>query len=72
MSVAPAAPGDGPATYPVAVIGVGNMGAAMAANLLSRSWPVAVCDLLPERSQALAEWDDAALLQWLTQGPTTG
>ncbi len=40
--------------YPVAVIGVGNMGGAMAANLLSRRWPVHVCDLLPERSQALA------------------
>ncbi len=39
--------------YPVAVIGVGNMGGAMAANLLTRGWPVRVCDLRPERSQAL-------------------
>lgn len=42
------------AVYPVAVIGVGNMGGAMAANLLSRGWPVRVCDLVPERSQTLA------------------
>lgn len=42
------------AVYPVALIGVGNMGGAMAANLLARDWPVRVCDLLPERSQALA------------------
>ncbi len=41
------------AVYPVAVIGVGNMGGAMAAHLLSRGWPVRVCDLLPERGQAL-------------------
>ncbi len=39
----------------VAIIGVGNMGGAMAANLLSRGWAVHVCDLLPERSQALAD-----------------
>ncbi len=54
MSIAAAAPKANPAVYPVAVIGVGNMGGAMAANLLSRGWPVHVCDLLPERSQALA------------------
>lgn len=40
--------------YPVAVIGVGNMGGAMAANLLGRGWPVRVCDLVPQRMQALA------------------
>ena len=39
--------------FPVAIVGVGNMGGAMAANLLARHWPVHVCDLLPERSQAL-------------------
>ena len=40
--------------YPVAVIGVGNMGGAMAGRLLERGWPVHVCDCLPERAQALA------------------
>lgn len=43
-----------PSPYPVAVIGVGNMGGAMAANLLARGWPVHVCDLVPQRMQALA------------------
>lgn len=42
------------AAYPVAIIGVGNMGGAMAANLLERGWSVHVYDLLPNRSQALA------------------
>lgn len=42
------------APWPVAIIGVGNMGGAMAANLLARGWPVHVCDRLPERSEALA------------------
>lgn len=42
------------AVYPVAVIGVGNMGGAMAARLLERGWPVHVCDCLPERAQTLA------------------
>jgi L-threonate 2-dehydrogenase len=40
--------------YPVAIIGVGNMGGAMAGRLLDRGWPVHVCDSLPERSHALA------------------
>ena len=40
--------------YPVAVVGVGHMGGAMAANLLTRGWPVQVCDLVPERMHALA------------------
>lgn len=39
--------------FPVAIIGVGNMGGAMAANLLARGWPVHVCDLVDERSRAL-------------------
>ncbi len=38
----------------VAIIGVGNMGAAMAANLLSRGWTVHVCDLDHGKCQALA------------------
>jgi L-threonate 2-dehydrogenase len=40
--------------YPVAIIGVGNMGGAMAGRLLERGWPVHVCDCLHERSEALA------------------
>ncbi len=40
--------------FAVAIVGVGNMGGAMAANLLARGWPVHVCDRIPERSQALA------------------
>lgn len=35
----------GSLTYPVAVIGVGNMGGGMAAHLLDQAWPVRVCDL---------------------------
>jgi 3-hydroxyisobutyrate dehydrogenase-like beta-hydroxyacid dehydrogenase len=43
---------DGP--FPVAIVGVGNMGAAMAQRLLAQGWPVHVSDLVAERSQALA------------------
>ena len=32
-------------TYPISIIGVGNMGGAMARNLLSKGWAVAVHDL---------------------------
>lgn len=41
--------------FPVAIIGVGNMGAAMAHNLLARGWVVHVHDIVPERHQALVE-----------------
>ncbi len=41
------------ATYPVAVIGVGNMGGAMAARLLDFGWPVHVCDTRSEPVKAL-------------------
>ena len=37
----------------VAIIGVGNMGAAMAANLLGRNWGVQVCDIDPAKTAAL-------------------
>ncbi len=40
--------------YPVAIVGVGNMGAGMAQRLLSQGWPVHVFDLVAERCQALA------------------
>ena len=39
--------------FPVAIIGVGNMGGAMAANLLSKGWPVHVCDLDRAKCSAL-------------------
>jgi 3-hydroxyisobutyrate dehydrogenase len=39
--------------YSVGIIGVGNMGGAMAANLLERGWPVSVCDIEPEKVTAL-------------------
>ena len=42
------------AVFPVALIGVGNMGGAMAANLLERGWDVHVCDLVASRSARLA------------------
>ena len=42
-----------PAPFPVAIIGAGNMGGAMARRLLSLGWPVHVCDLVPERAQSL-------------------
>ena len=38
---------------PVAAVGVGNMGAAMAARLLSQGWPVRVCDLDSAKVNAL-------------------
>jgi 3-hydroxyisobutyrate dehydrogenase-like beta-hydroxyacid dehydrogenase len=41
------------ASFPVAVVGVGNMGGAMAANLLARGWPVHVCDVVSQRMQDL-------------------
>lgn len=42
-------------TYPVGIIGVGNMGGAMAANLLSHGWPVHVCDIDDSKTQVLAQ-----------------
>ncbi len=41
-------------TYPVGIIGVGNMGGAMAANLLAHGWPVHVNDVVDSKMQALA------------------
>jgi len=42
------------AVVPVAVIGLGVMGAALAARLLAQGWPVHVCDRIATRAQALA------------------
>lgn len=41
-------------TYPVGLIGVGNMGGAMAANLLAHGWPVHVCDIDAAKTQLFA------------------
>lgn len=43
----------GAPVFPVAVVGVGNMGGAMAAHLLAQGWPVHVCDVVPERVRDL-------------------
>lgn len=40
--------------WPVASIGVGNMGGAMAAHLLEQGWAVRVRDVVPRKMQALA------------------
>jgi 3-hydroxyisobutyrate dehydrogenase len=42
-------------TYTVGIIGVGNMGGAMAANLLAHGWPVHVCDIDATKTQFLAQ-----------------
>jgi len=44
---------DTGAPYPVAIVGVGNMGAGMARRLLSQGWPVHVTDLVVEKCNAL-------------------
>jgi L-threonate 2-dehydrogenase len=41
-------------TYPVGMIGVGNMGGAMAANLLANGWPVHVYDIDTAKTKLLA------------------
>ncbi len=38
---------------PVGIVGVGNMGGGMAANLLARGWQVGVCDIDAGKVQAL-------------------
>ncbi|HSV51028.1 MAG TPA: NAD(P)-dependent oxidoreductase [Burkholderiaceae bacterium] len=40
-------------TYPVGIIGVGNMGGAMAGNLLAQGWPVQVCDIDAQKTREL-------------------
>jgi L-threonate 2-dehydrogenase len=39
--------------FPVAIVGVGNMGGAMAFNLLSKGWVVQVCDVDGAKVQSL-------------------
>ena len=47
-------------TFPVAIIGVGNMGGGMARNLLARGWPVNVCDIDAEKVQNLVPFGAVA------------
>ena len=47
--------GIDPVTTRVGLVGVGNMGAPMAANLLKAGWKVTVYDAAPEKSRAFAE-----------------
>jgi L-threonate 2-dehydrogenase len=42
-------------TYPVGIIGLGNMGGAMAANLLAHGWPVHACDIDASKTQFLMQ-----------------
>lgn len=46
---------------PVTIIGIGNMGGAMAANLLSRGWAVQVCDIDPVKVADLEEKGASAI-----------
>ena len=48
-------------TVTVTIIGVGNMGGAMAANLLQQGWRVEVCDLEPSKVQNLKLFGAIAL-----------
>ena len=50
-------------SFPVTVVGVGNMGGAMAQRLLGLGWPVQVCDVRPQQLQALASFGAAGHLQ---------
>lgn len=42
-----------PTPYPVAIVGVGNMGGGMARRLLAQGWPVHVHDLVADKCTAL-------------------
>ena len=46
---------------PVTLIGAGNMGGAMAANLLARGWTVEVCDIDPSKVADLKRFGALAL-----------
>ena len=50
------------ATFPVAIIGVGNMGGGMARNLLSKGWPVSIFDVDAEKMQKLVPFGAVALV----------
>jgi L-threonate 2-dehydrogenase len=47
--------------FPIAIIGVGNMGGGMARNLLAKGWPVNVCDIDTQKAQNLVPFGAVAL-----------
>ena len=49
-----------PSVFPVAIVGVGNMGGAMALNLLAQGWAVQVCDVEPFKAQNLVTFGAVA------------
>ena len=49
-----------PSVFPVAIVGVGNMGGAMALNLLARGWAVQVCDVEASKAQDLVPFGAVA------------
>lgn len=49
--------------FPVAIVGVGHMGGAMALNLLEKGWPVHVCDVAAARAQSLASFGAIAFAE---------
>lgn len=51
-----------PVAAPVAIVGVGNMGGAMARRLLSLGWPVRVCDIDPVKTESLERFGALALV----------
>ncbi len=52
---------DSPEKYQVGIVGVGNMGGAMARNLLARGWPVKVFDIDTARMRELEQFGVLAL-----------
>jgi len=46
--------------FPVAIVGVGNMGGAMALNLLACGWAVQVCDVVACKAQNLVQFGAVA------------
>lgn len=49
------------ATFPIAIVGVGNMGGGMAAHLLAQGWPVRVCDLDQVKARSFEPFGAVAL-----------
>lgn len=49
------------AKFPVGIVGVGNMGGAMALRLLEQGWPVRVCDLDQVKARGFESYGAVAL-----------
>ena len=52
------------ATFPVSIIGVGNMGGGMARNLLAKGWPVSVYDIDTSKMRELEQIGAVALVKY--------